>query len=171
MEKGKILLPIGIALLVVNLILTTLLIILALPPLTRVNKIVTTMEQVLDLELINEDTVGNIPIEDLEIIMIDDQISVNARSITTNKNHVLRFSVGFTINKKDKDSKRIMTLMAEQEQYIIAQIRSAASFKTYEEVITNVGTKELGKDIANHLNEVLNTNVIVETIFREYIYN
>ncbi|TCK97900.1 flagellar basal body-associated protein FliL [Natranaerovirga hydrolytica] len=172
MDKNKIILPIGIAILFVNLILLILLIVLALPPLTSVNKIVTTMEQVLELEYIhNGEANQNVPISELKTVSIDGQTSVNIRSMTTNNNHVLRLSVGFAINENANDVEDVIQELQEKEEYILSQVASVARRKTYEDIITEDGVDELTSEIVTHINQLLRTNAIVDVIYKDFMYN
>ncbi|MFP4697256.1 MAG: flagellar basal body-associated FliL family protein [Eubacteriales bacterium] len=171
MEKNKWILPVAIALLVVNMILTTIIIIVGLPPIAKINKVVTAMETVLDLEYDNEDINEDIPIDELNTVSLEDTISVNLRSASSDKIRVLRFSYGVTINKNAKDAKKIADLIIEKESILNDSILGLVATKSFEDITKTNGNKELSEEIAELLRDILDTNAIVGVFFTSFLYN
>jgi flagellar basal body-associated protein FliL len=170
MGRNNWLMPVGIALLVVNLILTVLLIIVGLPPLNKMNQLVSSMNQVINID--NRESIGvEYDINQLSIVQFSEPISVTLQSQSTDKASRLRFTIGFAINNKSKDSKKITETLNEKQAMIINDIRSLAANKSYEDISKANGDKELAQEITEYLRKLLSTDAIVNVVFEEFIYN
>lgn len=169
MENKKWLLPLGIGVLLINFILTIILVAVTIPAITKINKIVSTVENEISASGVGKENTKEIPIQQQETIQYDDQETVSIRS-SEGQIHVVRYKISIVIDKKNKESKSLKTVLNDKKVLVQNMVREVIENKSFDDISKVGGKNNLESEITEVLKNKLNTSAIINIILNGFIY-
>ncbi len=137
--KKNLVTVITLALVLVNLVLTVVLTISIVPETKKANELITKVCGAIDLELEagSASSAENIPIDQIEVYSIEDSLTINLKKGDDGEDHFAIVKVALSINKKNKDYKKLQPQLAEKDSLIRAEVVNVVSKYTLEEIKSN----------------------------------
>lgn len=137
--KKNLVTVITLALVLVNLVLTVVLTISIVPETKKANELITKVCGAIDLELEagSSSSAENIPIDQIEVYSIEDSLTINLKKGDDGEDHFAIIKVALSINKKNKDYKKLQPQLAEKDSLIRAEVVNVVSKYTLEEIKSN----------------------------------
>lgn len=160
-----------LALVIVNIILTSILIFSVVPTANKTNKLITDICSALELELESQKSEknGGAPsIDQLALYDIADKMTVNLKKGPDGKQHYAAFSITISMDTKNEGYKTYGETIAEKESLIKNEIITAVSSYTYEEIQTDQTV--LNKAIVERLQKLFDSDFIVNVAFRDIVF-
>lgn len=102
--------------------------------------------------------------ESLEIVYLDEPINSNLKIDKDGIPHIIRISVGFEIDSKDKDYKTFMKEFTEKQIIIRDTIISVLRSETY----NTINKETLSNKIKEQINTLLKTEIITKIYFSDF---
>lgn len=107
--------------------------------------------------------------KDIQIFQLTESITTNLTSEEdSNKNHIIKVTVGFGINKKSKDFKSITKEFQEKEMLIRDEIIQSLRDQSYENMTRSDAQSKLSETIQSRISTLLLTQAIEEIYFGEF---
>ena len=127
----------------------------------------TKVSQSLDLELESKTPVDELSVDDKEPYSFDGQLTVNlAKDANDSKQHYAVFSLSITLNKTASDYEKKKEMIPSYDAFIREKVTEAFSKCTYSSFTSDSSVKEkMRQDIADQLNELLDTKCVVDVSF------
>ena len=157
-----------LALLVVNLVMTSILMFTMTGTTNKTSKLVTDIASVLKLELETDEEAGDtvIPIGDRDVFDIADKMTITLLPGEDGKAHYYIVAVSLSMNTKHKDYKALKDEVVSKESIIKSTINEVISGYTYEQAV--VSQEDMKNMILLKIQELFNSDFIFEVSFREY---
>lgn len=169
--KKNLMTVITFALVLVNLVFTVVLTITVVPEAQKANELITKVCAAIDLDLESGDNGGttSIPIEDIEVYDIADQLTINLRKTEGDKkDHYAILTIALSINTKSDDYKAYSESLSTKEGLIKTQINNVVSGYTMEEIQSDPAAVQ--KAILKELQKMFSTDFIVGVGFSSATY-
>ncbi|MBR5336927.1 MAG: flagellar basal body-associated FliL family protein [Lachnospiraceae bacterium] len=159
-----------IALLLINLAFTGFLAFAVIPAASKTSELVTKVATAIDLDLEDEDAngLGNVTISDIEVVDIEDDMTINLKKSSDGKDHVAVLGVALSINTKHEDYKKLGESVTGKTSLIKDTIRSTVSQFTLEDMQDNQET--VLKTVLDNLRKLFGSDMIAAVHFRSAIY-
>ena len=107
--------------------------------------------------------------KDIQIFQLTESITTNLTSETSlNDNHIIKVTVGFGMNKKNKDFKNIAKEFYEKEMLIRDEIIQSLREQSYESMMKSDAQNKLSEIIQSRISTLLFTQAIEEIYFGEF---
>lgn len=107
--------------------------------------------------------------KDIQIFQLTESITTNLTSEEdSNKNHIIKVTVGFGINKKSKDFKNISKQFQEKEMLVRDEIIQSLRDQSYENMTRSDAQSKLSETIQSRISTLLLTQAIEEIYFGEF---
>ena len=151
------------AIVLVNLVLTSVLMFVLVPSVKKTDKLVKQVAKVIQLEIETQDGVedeNKVSVLDSEVISITSPLTINLKSSGSSKTYAILDGVSIYLNKKDKSYKKLQPTVEENKSIIL-------------EIVTNVFSK-YSVDEAQNNRDALKTEILnsIQSYFdSEFIYN
>ncbi|MGN0306641.1 MAG: flagellar basal body-associated FliL family protein, partial [Lachnospiraceae bacterium] len=133
-----------LALLIVNIVLTAIMMFSVVGTARKTSALIDDITAAINLELDNqkgtttEATVIDVPIKDVEVYTIEDEMTVPLTKGADGKDHYYLVSVALSLNTKDSDYKKMKDSISAKEQLIKGEIISVIGSHTLEEMQSDV---------------------------------
>ncbi len=152
---------------IVNVVLCGILVFAIVPAMTSTNKMVTSICKLIDLELEGkelDENGGRIPIEQIEVYDIADELTINLQKGADGKNHYALVKVTLSLNTGHEDYEKYKETLAGQESLIKNKIIEVISSYTMEQAsgYTNV----VSESILKELQDMYQSDFIINVTFR-----
>lgn len=152
---------------IVNVVLCGILVFAIVPAMTSTNKMVTGICKLIDLELEGkelDENGGRIPIEQIEVYDIADELTIMLEKGADGKNHYALVQVSLSLNKGHEDYAKYKETLAGQESLIKNKIIEVVSSYTMEQAsgYTNV----VSESILKELQDMYQSDFIINVTFR-----
>ena len=159
-----------LALLLINLVFTGFVAFTVIPAASRTSELVTKVATAIDLELEDEDAngLGNVTISDIEVVDIEDDMTINLKKSSDGKDHVAVLGVALSINTKHEDYKKLGESVNSKTSLIKDTIRSTVSGFTLEDMQDRQET--VLKTVLDNLRKLFGSDMIAAVHFRSAIY-
>lgn len=159
-----------IALLAVNIILTSIMMFTLVPSLKKSDKLVTQVASVLELELENSATGQDKPvsIDKLEVYDIADKLTINLKRGVDELDHFAVVSVSFSMNTEHEDYEKYVETISTKESLMKNEINKEFAKYTIEEVRDN--TQGIQEQLLTTFQSMFDSDFITEVAFRDVIY-
>ncbi|WWR17009.1 flagellar basal body-associated FliL family protein [Lachnospiraceae bacterium JLR.KK008] len=169
--KRNLLSVIILALLVVNLVLTSIMMVNVNSASQKTAELVTDIAQVLDLEL-SDGTGGamtsNVPMEDIEVYKIAEQMTIPLKLGEDGQAHYCLVSVALSMDIKNEGYKAYGAGLSSKESLITAKIYDIIGSYTLEEAQAN---KDLMReDILKQVQAMFDSDFIFQVSFSDIIF-
>lgn len=168
--KRNLLSIIILALLVVNLVLTSIMMVNVSSASRKTAELVTDISEVLQLEL-SDGTISNaasVPMEDVEVYTIAEQMTIPLKNGEDGQPHYCLVSVSFSMNTKSDGYKEFGSTLSTKESLITAKIYKIIGSYTMEEAQAN---KELmSEDILKEVQGMFDSDFIFQVSFGNIIF-
>lgn len=158
-----------LALLVVNLVMTSIMMFSVTGAMNKTSSLVTDIASVLKLELgtnTEDGTEDSITIADTEVYDIADSMTITLLPGDDGKTHYYLVAVSLSINNKNKDYKKLQPEIEKKESIIKSTINEVISGYTYEEAVQD--QKGMKQKILTAIQDLFGSDFIYEVNFREY---
>lgn len=158
---------------VANMVLMIILVFAIVPAMNNTNNLVTTICTAIELELKNTNgsvTIDDIPISDVAVYNVSEQIMANLKNGADGKPHYMMFNVTISMNKADEDYETYGTAeaMLEKEGLIKSRILKIVTEYTKEEA--QVGISTLENEVLTSLQELYASDFIIDVAFSDYVF-
>ncbi|QUH31449.1 flagellar basal body-associated FliL family protein [Vallitalea guaymasensis] len=156
-DNGKLVLMIGVILIVCSVILLGISVFI-LKPSGNSDK----AEQVKDPD--------KIPLSQIESYETENMVVILPSIDNPDKRMSFTFYVGFALDKKSKDLKDTKTLLEESKGIIKSRISTLLSSKYSEDMLKQDSQQMLSDEIFAMMEEILDTDALVEVYIRDFLY-
>ena len=160
--KKNILTVIIAALIGLNVVLTTLIVFVMVPSMSKVNNLVSDVASIIDLDLQKDQENGkNVSIEDTDVYNLESSIKANCKKAAGDdaSHYAAVESVSITLNKKADDYSKLNEMLESRKNYIIEIITDALSSRTMDEA--NGNRDAIKEEILEKLQKEFNTKCII----------
>lgn len=157
------------ALVVVNLIMSVVIVFTVLPTTSKINNLVTQICAALALDLESGgDGASTLKIDELEEIPIEDEMTINLKSGSDNKDHYVIVQVAVIVNNKHEDYKKYVGSITEKSSLVKDTVISEFSEFTYEDIKDD--QEEIKQAILEDLQKLFNSRFIVKVAFKSITF-
>ena len=161
-----------LALLVVNIILTSVMLFSVTGTMKRTSSLIDGIAMALSLELgediLKEAAAEAVPMENVVIHQIPEEMTIPLAVGADGKDHFCLVSVSLSMNSKADGYKEYGGTVSEKEDLIKGEIVSAISGYTVEEA--KADTDALREDILKRIQKLYGSEFIYNVVFREIIF-
>lgn len=159
-----------LALLVVNLVMTSIMMFSITGASKKTSKLVTDIASAMQLEISAPEQEGekeqaSVPMEDVDVYQISSQMTLTLKPDSDGTPHYAKVSVAFTMNKKDKGYKKYSGDLATKEPILKDIVNEVFATHTIDEVIA--GTDDIKKEILAKVQAVFDSEFIYDMSFGE----
>lgn len=158
-----------LALLVVNIILTAVMMFSVVGTARKTSALIDDITTAINLELKNqagtttEATVVEVPIEDIEVYRIEEEMTIPLTIGADGKAHYYLVAVSLSVNKKHDDYKKLAESIALQEDLIKGEIVRVVGSHTIEEVQENADSIRM--EILANIQKLFSSDFIFNVTF------
>lgn len=164
--KKNLITVIILALVLANLVLTSILTISILPQTKKANELITQVCSAIDLELkggANAQEEEEIPLNQIQIYNIPDSMTINLKDSGDGQGHYAVINVSLSLNTKGEGYSTYGENIAERESLIKSEIVTVVSEYTYEEF--NADKQGVQDAILKNLQKLFDSDFIVSVGF------
>lgn len=158
-----------LALLIVNIVLTAIMMFSVVGTARKTSALIDNITAAINLELDNqrgtstEATVIEVPIEDIEVYKVEEELTIPLTAGADGKNHYYLVSVALSLNMKDDDYKKLKDTIADREELIKGEIISVIGSYTVEEL--QEGTDGVRMEILSRIQKLFGSEFIFNVTF------
>ena len=158
-----------LALLIVNIVLTSVMMFSVVGTARKTSALIDDISAAINLELDNqkgtsdEVAVIEVPIENIEVYKIEEEMTVPLTRGGDGKDHYYLVSVALSLNKKDKAYKKLKDTIADKEELIKGEIISVIGSHTVEEMQQDVDTVRM--EILSRIQKLFDSEFIFNVTF------
>lgn len=154
-----------LALLVVNIVLTSVLMFSVVGTNSKVAALVTDIGTILQLEVggVNGEAGEELHIEDIEMYNIEESMTIHLKTAEDGKDHYCIVSVALSVNTKHEDYKEYGTTISNYESLIKSEIDQVIGNYTKEEAEANKET--IADEILTRIQDLYDSTFIVDVVF------
>ncbi len=154
-----------LALLVVNIVLTSVLMFSVVGTNNKVAALVTDIGTILQLEVggANGEAGEKLNIEDLEMYNIEESMTIHLKTAEDGKDHYCIVSVALSVNTKHEDYKEYGTTIGNYESLIKSEIDQVIGNYTKEEAEAN--KEAIADEILTRIQDLYDSTFIVDVVF------
>ena len=159
-----------IALLLVNLVFTGILAFKIIPAASKSNELITKVCGAIDLELEDSDAngVGGVSIADVEVVDIEDDLTINLKKGADGKDHIAVLGVALSVNTKHDDYKSLGASVTTKTSLIKDAIRSTVAKYSVEDLQERQDV--VLKACLESVRGLFNSDMIIQVHFRSAIF-
>lgn len=161
-----------LALLVVNLVLTSIMMISVAGTAKKTSALIGDIASVLNLELTNgadpESAVAEVPMKNVEVYDIADQMTIPLQVGEDGKEHYCMVMVSLSLNTKADGYKEYGSTIAEKESLIKSKITERIGSHTIEEAKSSA--VNLQDEILQDIQELFGSEFIFQVVFRDIMF-
>lgn len=169
--KKNIITIIILALSLINVILTAVIVFAVVPTANKTNNIMARISNIIDLELESpDDAYANLSVSDIATHSIADKMQVNLKK-TGDQQHYVILSVSLSYNKKHEDTEKYELLIPDQENAIKEIITEEFNNYTLDEVYDNNIKNEIKEKVLTRIQNLFNSDFIINVSFGNMILN
>lgn len=160
-----------LALLIVNVVLTGIMMFTVTGTMKKTAKLIDGISSALSLEVgdatsdATESEVAEVPMKDIAIHKIEDQMTIPLAKGVDGKDHYCMVSISLSMNTKDKGYKEYGETIGEKEDLIKGEIVNAISSYTIEEAQSD--TDALRKDILSRIQNMYDSQFVYNVVFTD----
>lgn len=163
-----------LALLVVNVVLTSIMMFSVMGSLKKTSKLIDGISGALSLEVAGteagtEEAAVSVAMEDIEVYKIEDQLTISLAKGEDGAAHYCLVSVSLSMNKKDPDYEKYSKTLAEQVDIIKSEIYGVIQARTIEEAESN--TDLLRQEILQRIQALYGSKFIYNVVFRDIMFS
>lgn len=170
--KKNLLSIIILALLIVNIVLTSIMMFSVTGTSKKTAALVTDIASVLDLELEaqkdEEEKVVEVAMEDMEVYELTEKLMIPCKKSEDGKDHYYNANVSLSLNTKDKGYKKYKDALAAKESIIESEIYEVFSNYTLDEVLAD--TEGVKAEILERVQKMFDSEFIYKVSFSGTLY-
>ncbi|GKX28977.1 hypothetical protein SH1V18_14570 [Vallitalea longa] len=155
-DNGKLVLMIGVILIVCSVILLGISVYI--------------MKNNTNPKEVEEKDAKVIPLKQKESYETENIVIILPSKDNPNKRMSFTFYVGFELDKKSKDLKETKTMLEESKGFIKSKISGLLSDKYSEDMLKQNSKEDISQEIFDMMNEMLDTDSLVEVYIRDFLY-
>ena len=170
--KKNLLTIITFALVLVNIVLTAILTITIMPEVKKVNELITTICDAIDLDLqaaTGAESTESVSLENIQPYNLSDQIMVNLKTGADGKSYVMVITMTLSMNKNNANYETYGTNIGDYVGLIKSSVTKVVSAHTIEEC--KADQESLQREIKNELNAQFGNGFIVNVGFSQVLYS
>lgn len=158
--KRNMLTVIIIVLILINVVLSSSMFFVMMPALTKMNKLMTDVATIIDLEVEPPEEQEALSYDDIEIYTIEKKLTLNLKD---SGHYVAMDSVSISLNKTAEDYQTVYDSLGKNQDFLTAIIGDAYAAYTLDEA--NVNRDKVKSDITGRIKEYYKTDCIIEIAF------
>jgi flagellar FliL protein len=137
--KKNLITVITLALVLVNLVLTVILTITVVPEAKQANELITKVCSAIDLDLQagSATSTAAIPIDQIDVYNIADNLTINLKKGEDGKQHYAIVTIAISMDKENKDYDDLYPQVSSKEELIKAEVNTVLSSYTLEDLQDN----------------------------------
>lgn len=156
-----------LAVCIINVVLCGILVFAIVPAMTSTNRLVTSICELIDLELEGnklDDNGGEIPIDKIVVHDIADEMTITLKKGSDDKTHYAIVKVSISMNSMHEDYATYSTVLPTQESLIKSKVVEIVSKYTLEQA--SAYTDVVEEDILEALRAMYKSEFIIDVNFR-----
>ncbi len=159
-----------LALLIVNLVLTSILTITILPQTKKSNELISQVCSAINLELQSGEVTdaSTIPMDQIEVYNLTDSLTISLKDSKDGSEHYAVISASISMNKKSDDYDTYGKTISEKESLIANEINNIVSKYTIEEMKED--QQSVQNEILADLQKMFDSDFIVGVAFKNVTY-
>lgn len=163
-----------LALLVVNIALTSVMLFSVTGTMKKSAKLIDGISSALSLEVASpadttEDAASAITVDDIQVYAIENQMTISLAKGADGEAHFCLVSVSLSLNTKDPDYEKYGATIAEKEDLIKSEIFSVIQSHTIEEAESNPDL--LREEILERIQSMYGSKFIYNVVFRDIMFS
>ncbi len=156
-----------LALLLVNVALTAVMMISVLNTNKKTAALVDSIAMVLNLEIEKQEEDAPIPITDLDVYPIPEEMTILLKADESGQSHYAMVSVSIVMNTKDEEYATYQPMVSQRESLIKSEIMEAFGSYTKEEV--EADSSIVANDIKQRLQDLFGSKFITDISFQKIV--
>lgn len=171
--KKNLLSVIILALLVANIVLTSIMMVSVMGTMKKSSKLIDGISSALALEVNESGAAGAeaesaVAMEDLVVYKIEDEMTIPLAKGDDGESHFCLVSVSLSLNSKAEDYEKYGTTIADKEDLIKGEINAVIGSHTLEEAAGNQDI--LREEILEKIRQMYNSDFVYNVVFREIVF-
>lgn len=165
-----------LAISIINLFFNILLVFVFVPSTTKVNKLVTEISKVLDIEIAakNAENGGLIDVSDLAAFQLEQSnpinLAVDPNEVDADKKiHAVQYGMTINLNKTAADYETVNQTLTDSTALIYDMTRDIIGKYTYSQAIDVEVQREIKEEILKSLQDTFNTDTIYSVSFYNWV--
>lgn len=153
-----------LALVFVNLVLTALIMFTIMPQTQQANSLITSVATALDLELSSGRAANltSVKIEDMDVVTLDDSLTINLMNSDDGQEHYAIVSVGLVLDKTNEDYETKSPLVTERAALIKEEVKKIITKYKYEDIKNDMS--EPAAEILAKVKGMFDSDFIIDVI-------
>ncbi|MBO4337126.1 MAG: flagellar basal body-associated FliL family protein [Lachnospiraceae bacterium] len=156
-----------LALMIVNIALTAVMMVSVTQTNKKTAALVESISMVLNLEIEKQEADGPVPISDLDIYPIPDEMTILLKADDSGQSHYAVVSVSVVMNSKDEDYETYKPMVSERESLIKSEIMEA--FGSYTKAEVEADSSIVASDIKERLQTLFGSKFITDVTFQKIV--
>ena len=165
--KRNLLAVLILALLLVNVALTAIMMVSVMQTNKKTAALVDSIAMVLNLEIEKKEEEAPIPITDLDVYPIPEEMTILLKADESGQSHYAMVSVSIVMNTKDEDYATYQPMVAERESLIKSEIMEA--FGSYTKAEVEADSSVVANDIKQRLQDLFGSKFITDISFQKIV--
>ncbi|MCR5338399.1 MAG: flagellar basal body-associated FliL family protein [Lachnospiraceae bacterium] len=156
-----------LALLIVNVALTAVMMISVMQTNKKTAALIDSISMVLNLEIEKAQEEGPVPISDLDVYQIPDEMTILLKADDSGMSHYAMVSVSIVMNSKDEDYATYQPMVSQRESLIKSEIMEA--FGSYTKAEVEADSSIVANDIKQRLQTMFDSKFITDVSFQKIV--
>ena len=156
-----------LALMIVNIALTAVMMVSVTQTNKKTAALVDSISMVLNLEIEKQEADGPVPISDLDVYPIPDEMTILLKADDSGASHYAVVSVSIVMNTKDEEYEQYKPMVSERESLIKSEIMEA--FGSYTKAEVEADSSIVGNDIKERLQTLFGSKFITDVTFQKIV--
>ena len=156
-----------LALVLVNVALTAVMMISVTQTNKKTAALVDSIAMVLNLEIEKKEEDAPIPIADLDIYTIPDEMTILLKADDSGASHYAMVSISIAMNTKDEDYATYQPMISQRESLIKSEIMEA--FGSYTKAEVEADSSVVSNDIKQRLQNLFGSKFITDVSFQKLV--
>ncbi len=156
-----------LALMIVNIALTAVMMVSVTQTNKKTAALVDSISMVLNLEIEKQEADSPVPISDLDVYPIPDEMTILLKADDSGSSHYAVVSVSIVMNTKDEEYEQYKPMVSERESLIKSEIMEA--FGSYTKAEVEADSSIVGNDIKERLQTLFGSKFITDVTFQKIV--
>ena len=159
-----------LAISIINLVFNILLVFVFMPSATKTNKLITSISEIIDLEIASEkEKNGTIDVNQLTAFELEQGNPINLADDGSGDIHVVQYGLTINLDKTASDYSTTQKNLTDSTALIYDTVRSIVGKYTYTQCTDVAIQEQIKQEILQSLRDTFNTNSIYSVVFYNWV--